>query len=274
MPLWPAFLPGKLDNAIRVEVSTTQDNFNIFTAAGSPTAANVTVIVNLREGALLRATTTANYALSRGTGWGANSRVEVHMFGSARIIGAGGDGGDGGLLNVNFSGSFGYTATLGGGGGGAGSVPGAGGTTPFISPGQTTGGDPISDGASGTENAGGAGGVGGVVNSTPGYASTAPTAGGGAIHVPNVSQDIHLYTSAGSSGIVWAGGGGGTASGGSGLNSFAGAPGGGPGQPGYGPDPANPAGFILGLGGLAGRAVTGSGKVIVYGSIDMRGRDQ
>jgi hypothetical protein len=220
-------------------ISSDTNNYNIFTAAGSPTVP-VAVMLVIDSGVNVYSTSTSTYALDTGTGWVAGSTITIAN--SGKIIGMGGAGGYGGYwvsgiyyggAEAGFNGGpslrIQYATTItgsgsivgggGGGGGGGGNIisglavmyggngggggnNGAGGNSGYLTPGGT-----------GTFIAGGAG--------------TAPSNGYGAY-----------------------GGYGGD--GGYGTNGINGAPG--TGSPGYN--------FGGALGGAAGNAITGISNVL------------
>ena len=184
---------------IELSINADVNDYNIFTeaqnAGGSfDPADNVTnglVRIILQNGIKVGSTSTATHAMTRGTGWGTGWDVDVVVEGTntARVVGKGGLGGNGGRnLNigppVNISGGKG-----GGGGGGGGTQVGAGGTA--ISTAVA--------GSAGTATAGGAGGAGAAV---PGslITPTVGAVGGPAMEAPTLGEDIHLRPEAGALG--------------------------------------------------------------------------
>jgi hypothetical protein len=166
-------------------IASDATNYNIFTAAGSPTSA-VTLILTINSGVKVGSFSTATPGLTTGT-FPAGSVITIVNNGS--ILGAGGAGGIGGLANgapgTGTAGSTGgpalslsYPVTItnngiigGGGGGGGGGVAltskysvsygggGGGGCGYVAGTGGTGGSAGASRGSSGTSSAGGAGGA-------------------------------------------------------------------------------------------------------------------
>lgn len=232
---------------ISLSISANTDNYNIFNSAqsaGDPTRDGVTVNLTLDDTVIIGSTSTSNPAMTRGSGWGAMSTVNILVpTGTARIVGMGGAGGDG-------SGEPGKGSHEGGGGGGGGgSNVGAGGT----------GCENAGDGSNGTATAGGSGGTSNL--NAGNCTGTDGSAGGPALEAPNAGEDIDLRPSSGATLELWGGGGGG----GGGGFTFDG---------GNGGAPANAGSDTLSFsGGAAGASTTGSGTVnqVGPGTIDTDG---
>lgn len=124
-------------NAIVITVSTTVTNYNLFTAAGSPTQPS-TVILNINSGATIGATA-GNTALTVGQ-FPTGSNIVINNSGSIQAYGgaggaypnAGSAGGDAIYASypnqtVTINNQFGAFIYGGGGGGGSGGYGGAGG---------------------------------------------------------------------------------------------------------------------------------------------------
>lgn len=122
---------------IVITISTSSNNYNAFTAAGSPTvAANYRFIID--SGITIGSTLATNPAFTTGSGWPVGSQLE--LINNGNIYGKGGSGGSGNSWNGNgYPGQNGGTALqalyaisvtnngiIAGGGGGGG---GGGGTS-------------------------------------------------------------------------------------------------------------------------------------------------
>ncbi|WP_415062064.1 beta strand repeat-containing protein [Bdellovibrio sp.] len=171
---------------IEYTISANTNNFNMYTAMGSPTlGVNYRVIIN--AGVTISSSSTATPAFTTGSGWPGGSQLEIINNGS--IIGRGGNGGSGSSwTGAGYPGGNGgpalqaTTATTvinngtvaggGGGGGGAGVssssggsgvncdfYPSAAGGSGTLTPGS--GGAPGADGSG--LRSGGAGGIGGAL---------------------------------------------------------------------------------------------------------------
>ena len=222
-------------NTINLTIASDTADYNVFTAAGSP-AYRANIVLTINSGVNVYASSTGVYALTTGTGWVGGS--SIRLVNNGRIIGRGGNGGDGGnafqstpWVTVGNPGTAGGNAMLltipatitgsgsiiAGGGGGAGGV----GSVVFYS--GTSGG----------------GGGGGGAYAGSGGAGGSATYGGA------------VYGAAGGAGTFIAGGGGG------GGGSGAGGTGGTGGDGGYGTKGGDSSNY----GGSAGYAIIGSGYI-------------
>ena len=244
---------------IKLVIAANTNNYNIFTAAGSPSAPGQEVWVTLNSGVIVGSTSTATPAMTRGTGWGASSVVRIKVAsGTGRIVGKGGAGGIGGAW-WNGDAKSPFSRMGGGGGGGGGQQVGVGGVATA----------PATAGADGTAAAGGAGGVLGSASSISG---TSPAGnglvGGPALEAPDAGQNIELEPPGGTTLELWGAGGGAGGGGADSASSGNGGAGGAPanaGANGLGPSP--------GTGAAAGSNKIGAGAInnVGPGSIDEDG---
>lgn len=201
LPAVPVAIFGGGVPTIVLTIAADTNNYNVFTAAGSPTA-KVDVVLTINAGVFVRSTSVATPALSVGSGWHSASTVTIINKGT--IAGKGGKGGDGAVNGSNGFGSPGQTGgtailttrpvtidnalgavwgggggggaggsdfdtsdhlwdnlQAGGGGGGGGAGLGAGGAQGYQSTAHPDGPHPT-NGVAGTDTAGGAHGVGGI----------------------------------------------------------------------------------------------------------------
>lgn len=184
---------------INLSISANTNNYNIFTAAGSP-AGPVDVVVTLSAGARVGGSSSNGWAMTTGTGWAAGSTIYLNT-GNGTIQGIGGNGGSGsastaggaggGALGLNWP----ITIENGSGfiyGGGGGGGVGSGGTYDANRSGggggrsantNSAGGDAYGSGAvgtAGTASAAGRGGnAGGAVGGNGGNVGVAGAAGTG-----------------------------------------------------------------------------------------------
>jgi hypothetical protein len=170
---------------INLTISSSVNDYNLFTAAGSP-AGVVTVNLTIQSPAIVGSTSTSTPGLTTGAGWAGGSAITITVNSGARIQGKGGNGGHGESYLVKSVQNYGQ-----GGGGGAGSQPGS----------KGIGGDNNSNGNDGTTEAGGASGtsnnIGGVTQDP-----TAGSLGGNALN-------LTIATTVVNNGTIYGGGGGG-----------------------------------------------------------------
>jgi hypothetical protein len=210
--------------------SSSQDNVNFFTDAGSPSFGNWVIVIE--AGVTLGSADVSTPAAVTGSFPGTLTVVN-----SGRIQGQGGDGGAG---RGFVAGGKGTDWHSGGGGGGAGTGYGLGGES-----GTGTG----VDGADGTSEDGGAGGIAGT--NPGGVHDHAAVAGENAGHALQLEMDVTVDNTGGE---IWGGGGGG--SGGDGAGAFGGS-GGDPGE-------AGSVGLNGPSAGAAGKAVDLQGNSITW----------
>lgn len=86
------------ESPIQITLSADTNNYNMFTAAGSPTKARV-VRVTINSGVTIGSTSTGTYSFDTGTGWPAGSRL--FLINNGEIQGKGGLGGAGGAALSN-----------------------------------------------------------------------------------------------------------------------------------------------------------------------------
>lgn len=251
------FTPTSVVNLV---ISANTQNYNIFTAAGSP-AGVATVTVTINSGVIVGSSGTSAAALVTGSGWASGSTISI--VNNGKIIGAGGAGGTstggsgspGGLGGPAINLTYPVTITNGSGniyGGGGGGGGGGG----FVA----------SDGAfqswcvGGGGGGGGAGSVGGALGSatigggctvenhagTNGGAGSTTGGSGGAGY-----DDCALYSN-GVSGSGGAGGGYGASGTGGGCSSA------------YCEAYIPIAFYCGGAGGAAGNAITKNGNAITW----------
>jgi hypothetical protein len=187
---------GQCVAPINLTIASDAQDYNIFTAAGSPSLAAV-VIVTINTGVAVSASGTGSAALVTGSGWADGSSISIVNNGD--IIGAGGNGGDpsgaGGAggpaialsWDVIITNANGYIYGGGGGGGGGGQgyysdmV-----STSYLPAGGGGGGGAGSVGGSGGKGGGAGGTQMGLcgAGSSPGTSGTA-TGGSGGAPCPN-----------------------------------------------------------------------------------------
>ena len=234
---------------VLLTISSDTTNYNIFTAAGSPTSP-VIVTLTINSGVNVYSTSTSSYALDTGSGWPSGSSITIAN--SGKIIGMGGAGGagqyatpsggsgaagaDGGpALNVQYASIITGSGSIvaGGGGGGGG---GCGYRYSGVPSHHGSGGG--GGGGGGDNGAGGAGGGTSVTGHVGGTGSDGTATGGGAGGAGGADDG---FASAGGAGGAGGYGTAGTAgSNGSGLNNSG----------------------AGGLGGAVGNAITGNSNVL------------
>lgn len=140
--------------AVNLTISANTQNYNVFTAAGSPTSP-VAVTLTINAGVLVGSATTASPAMDTGT-FPATSTLTI--INNGKIIGAGGNGGAGGdgasdsswgigtmgspggpALTIHLPVTIQNNGSIWGGGGGGGGGFGGGDAT-FNTPGDPGGG--------------------------------------------------------------------------------------------------------------------------------------
>jgi hypothetical protein len=209
-------------------------NINAYVAAGSPTEARTLTYI-IEPTAVIGSEDPADPALWFPDSFPIGTTISVEWYG--RSQGAGGKGGDGGMLWTKETGLVRYA----GGGGGAGSIVGLGGDGSLV-------------GAPGTLLLGGDGGEYGGAAS--GGLLTAGGVGGTAL---KVERPITIVSKGASQ--IWGGGGGG---GGRQQSTSPGGDGGDPGEAG-----AN----ATSNGGNAGIAIDGTSYVTKTGTFDIKGAE-
>ena len=130
----PTNFYGK-SNATTLTISANTTNYNIFTAAGSPTTAK-TVILNINSGVTVGGTG-GTYALTVGQ-FPSGSSITINNSGTIVGTGGGANSGNGGsAINANYAGQTMVINNAVGaaiyGGGGGGGVGGSGGTGYYVS---------------------------------------------------------------------------------------------------------------------------------------------
>lgn len=176
---------------INITISADTTNYNLYTAAGSPSIAS-DVRVTINSGIYVYSTAVATPALNETSSWAVGSKIKITNHGF--IMGMGGAGAlvNGSIVAGENGGnaiSFGIDTTidntdgyiLGGGGGGAGAYAGS---TVLSGGGGGAGGG---KGGNSFSTAGGAGGAAGVAGSNgvfdPGVGDSGAAGGGGRIAV-------------------------------------------------------------------------------------------
>lgn len=178
---------------VSLTIAADTNNYNLFTAAGSP---SYPVVVNctINSGVIVGSTSTGSYSFDTGSGWASGSQLTLKNNG--KINGKGGtpgNGGNGPTASNGTSGSQGGPALLvrraisidngsgqinggGGGGGGGGGAIGSPDNKSSLSAGGGGGGA----GRGTTNTSGGTGGTGNSPGANGGMGSDSGAGGGGA----------------------------------------------------------------------------------------------
>lgn len=183
---------------VNLTISANTSNYNIFTAAGSPSGpANVTVTVN--SGIIVYGTGIQD-AMTTGSGWASGSTIT--LVNNGIISGYAGNGGatnagpNNGFAGITGGNAFSATVATnitnngtiaaGGGGGGSGGFTIAGGTNAGGAGGAGGGGlTSVGTGNTGTSGVGGTGGAGGTAGTTAGAGAIRSGGNGGSVATNN-----------------------------------------------------------------------------------------
>lgn len=254
---------------IALTISANTQNYNIRTAAGSPTdPCDVTLTIN--SGVFVGSTSTGTPALDTGSGWAANTTITIINNGT--IAGCGGNAGAGGngfgsqaysggngaaggnALNLQWPVTIQNTGNIFGGGGGGG---GGGGASY-----QTQAGYSVNAECAAGGGGGGGEGYNGGSGAAPGQTSYNGTGSAGG----NGSNTAAGNGGAGGSSMDMNGGVQTDAYGGRGGNGGTWGSMGNNGAPGYGDGTYNAAYGLGGSGGAAGKAINLNGKTATFTS--------
>lgn len=214
---------------IYLTISANVQNYNIYSAAGSPVGTPVDIFLTINSGVWVGSTGTGTPGMTTGAGWPAGSTIKIINNGTiAGMGGGGGRGGDftsgqpragsagaagGNALNLQYSVTIDNTngKIYGGGGGGGG-----GGASYDSQDATYTSYDTYAMGGGGGGGAGyngGAGGSGGSdyagTNASAGAAGSSSGPGGGSAGTVGGNAGAGAHGGSGGSGGTWGASGGG-----------------------------------------------------------------